>query len=270
MSKIVALIQNLSLDITAGALLSSAFICRVMNVPINTAMLVGLGIAIWLIYTVDHLLDARKVSGPATNPRHRFHQRYFKPIALSALLLFVLGVYNATRLPIQTVKLGILLAGLSGMYFLYLALSKSDRHKEFFAAVVYSAGVFTGPVSLLSSWDWAYLITFLQFFILASVNLMLLPVFEVEMDDSQQMSSIALRQGKRALIIRALTLLFINALLIARGFFLNLNAYGQQDVFVAMTLVLQLMAWQPGWFARGQRYRLAGDGIFLIPGLALL
>ena len=262
--------QNLSLDITAGAILSSAFICRVFGVPASTSMLLGLGIAIWLIYTADHLLDARKVTGEATNPRHRFHQQYFKHIVVVAVLLFCLGVYNATRLSQSTIELGLILAGLSGIYFVYLALSKSDKHKEFFAAVVYSAGVFTGPVSLLPSFETLHAITFIQFFLLASVNLLLFPLFEVEMDDLESMNSIALRQGRKVILGRALTLLIIKALLIIAGFILGYNQQGQQFVFIAMGLVLLLMVIQPDWFRKANRYKLAGDGIFLIPGLALL
>lgn len=270
MPKLLSFIQNLSLDITAGALLSSAFVCRVFDVPVSTSMLVGLGIAIWLIYTADHLLDARKVNGIATNPRHRFHQQYAKYIITAAIALFGLGIYNATRLPAATIRLGLILAGLSAVYFVYLALSRTDRHKEFFAAVVYSAGVFTGPVSLLPSWDLLHVITFLQFFFLASVNLLLFPLFEVEMDDSQSMSSIALRQGHKVIIGRSGALLTAIVLLIGLSFAQGYNQQGQQYVFLTMVLVLLLMVLQPAWFRKASRYRLAGDGIFLIPGLALL
>jgi hypothetical protein len=50
------LIKNLSLDVTAGAVISSLFVGKVFKVQLSLNMIFGLGIAIWLIYTVDHLM----------------------------------------------------------------------------------------------------------------------------------------------------------------------------------------------------------------------
>ncbi|WP_339608375.1 hypothetical protein [uncultured Roseivirga sp.] len=57
MRKLLTLIQNLSLDVTAGAVICSLYVAKLFEVRLESSMLVGLGVAIWLIYTIDHLFD---------------------------------------------------------------------------------------------------------------------------------------------------------------------------------------------------------------------
>ena len=61
MLKIIHFVQNLSLDITAGAVIMTLFLGQVFEVEVSGTMVAGLAIAIWLIYTADHLFDAFKL-----------------------------------------------------------------------------------------------------------------------------------------------------------------------------------------------------------------
>lgn len=270
MEKIIAFVQNLSLDITAGAVISSFYIAQVFGVEMSTQVGVGLGIAIWLIYTADHLWDAYRVEGAAMNPRHAFHQKYFKPILSLAGLLFAIGVYNTLKLPLQTIQLGFGLVALTGLYFLYLRVSKQHRQKEFFAAFVYVAGIFIGPLSMLENWDWLYLVLFVQFFLLAYVNLMLFPLFEMEEDNSQGMTSIAINRGAKSTKKRIGIALIINEFIIVFCIGLSFNDSKVQFMILAMSLSLLLLIKAPPFLKRYNLYRIIGDGIFFLPGLALL
>ena len=58
MGRVIHFVQNLSLDITAGAVVMSFFVAHLLGVALTVSMVIGLAIAIWLIYTLDHLKDA--------------------------------------------------------------------------------------------------------------------------------------------------------------------------------------------------------------------
>lgn len=270
MEKIIAFVQNLSLDITAGAIISSLFVAKVFGVVLTFEIVLGLGIAIWLIYSADHLWDAYRINGQAVNPRHAFHQKYFKVLCGISLLVFGIGVYNMFQLPVETIKAGLGLVVLTALYFLYLKLSKTSSQKELFAAFVYVAGIFVGPISLLASWDWMYLVLLVQFFLLAYVNLMLFPLFEMEADNRQGMASIALNRGAKSTKRRIGVASVINEVIIVVCIGFGFNDNKAQFMILAMSLTLLLLIQTPAFLKRYNLYRIIGDGIFFLPGLALL
>jgi len=83
------LLNILSLDIVAGAIICAIFFARVFNVIILPYGLVSLGLTVWVIYTADHLLDASKLRTAASTSRHRFHQKHFGALLVAALLAAV-------------------------------------------------------------------------------------------------------------------------------------------------------------------------------------
>ena len=270
MLRIIHFVQNLSLDITAGAVISCWFICDFLGVATSVPMLSGLGMAIWLIYTADHILDARKATGEIVNPRHAFHRKYQKPVVGIAVLVFVIGVYNAFQLPLKTIYYGLVLVGLSGLYFVYLKTSITQRFKESFAALVYTAGLFAGPLSLVPelNWDMAILAGF--FFLLAYANLLVLPLFEKEIDEQQGVVSIATRQGDFGVTF----FFYVTVMLITLGAVLVVrfsDAFGYAPfLFILMSWSLFALISKPAFFHKYQLYRIVGDGIFFLPGLLLL
>ena len=268
MLRIIHFVQNLSLDITIGAMISSWFIGELLEVPVSGPMIAGLGIAIWLIYTADHLLDAQKAEGQIANPRHDFHRRYQKPILALALLFFGLGIFNAFQLPERTIYYGLVLVGLSGLYFLYLKLSPSQRFKELFAALVYTAGLFTGPLSLLSELGWPVLVLSLQFFLLAFANLLILPMYEQEIDQQQGVASVATRKGSKVVQFEARIAIALSYGLIMLVVFLSDRFDQESAVFTLMTTALLALVSKPSLFRQYQLYRLIGDGVFFLPALA--
>ncbi len=268
MTRIVSFVQNLSLDVVAGAVISSLFIASLFGVHLSINVCLGLSIAIWLIYTLDHLWDAQRVEGAAVNPRHAFHQRHKKRIIVLTAVIFIIGLFNTLYLPLRTIKLGIVLILLSGLYFLYLKWSKSDRAKEPFAALVYSAGIFAGPASLIYDWSLMHAAIFIQFFLLAYANLMLFPLYEKELDGKENMQSIVLRKGDKK-TKRFIKLVLISSLLLSLPIYFTLNR-NSALVFVLMALVLFVLLLKPAFFKNHKFYRILGDGIFFLPGLLLL
>lgn len=269
MLKIIDFVQNLSLDIVAGAVISTLFFANALSVSLPSSVLIGLAIAIWLIYTADHLLDARKIDGEAINPRHNFHQRHFKLLAVVAVLIFGGGIFNMFFLPQATIYWGLALVLLSGLYFLFLKLSKSEKGKELFGALVYAAGIAVGPLSISESVEVIHIVLLAQFFLLASVNLMLFPIYETSMDIEEGISSVATRDLKKTIfsirIFLALSFILVVAEVIA---FEGLDQ--EPAIMLLMSITLLVLFLYPQPFRKYRLYRILGDGVFFLPALVWL
>lgn len=250
--------------------MSCLFVGAVFGVNIDKHMLIGLGIAIWLIYTFDHLRDAHKSLTRPVNPRHAFHYDYKGVLIGVAGIVFLGGIINAFYLPSRTIQLGLLLAFLSGCYFLYIHRSKKQANKELFAALGYTAGVFTAPFGLLEEGNWTYWIIMFQFFLMAYANLMIIPLYELEIDEGDNINSVARNLGlkKTEMIIRVVMGLSLLIMLLFLGF-LQIEQRAQ-FVFMAMGLSLLILLTKHPILKKGMLYRIICDGIFFLPIIYLL
>jgi hypothetical protein len=265
------LIQNLSLDVTAGAVISSLFVAKVFSVQLSLNMLLGLGIAIWLIYTVDHLLDGHLASDQPKNRRHAFHQRHKIKLLLLSFLVFLLGLINLAFLPWATIKFGLVLAAFVLFYFGSLHLLKISKtwHKEILAAVIYTVGVFAAPFSQMDLIAWQEMVFQAQFFLLVMTNLFLFPLYEHEIDQEDRIQSIVTTKGKGFVNHLILTVVTINSFLMI-GTLIFYQSYTATVILIAMNLILCVLWKWPQVFQINDRYRLFGDGIFFLPLIYLL
>lgn len=269
MLKIIHFVQNLSLDITAGAVIMTLFLGNIFNVEITGAMITGLAVAIWLIYTTDHLFDAYKLKSKAVNPRHAFHQKYFKILIAIALVVFVIGIWNLSFLPKRTVVFGFVLAALSAIYLGYSYLSSKPFNKEIFAAFVYTAGIVTAPLSILPSLEITQLLIVFQLFLLAYANLLIIPIYEHDIDLRDHHNSVATLRGASMVKQRVLLMCSLSFVLVALQYFLGIP----NEVLVilsVMTFVLFTLINRQDLFRKYQLFRIMADGIFFLPGITLL
>ncbi|MEO8760594.1 MAG: hypothetical protein ABI448_06880, partial [Bacteroidia bacterium] len=81
--------QALSLDVVAGAAVFSLAISKYYQVKISWSALICQSIAIWLIYTFDHLLDAKKTAGDPSTYRHQFHKKNKKTLLTASAVLSI-------------------------------------------------------------------------------------------------------------------------------------------------------------------------------------
>ena len=232
-------------------------------------VLTGLAIAIWLIYTVDHLLDAHKTKGKADNPRHAFHQKYKTLLMIMAALAFVAGLINTFYLPIRTVCFGGVLVGLSGLYFLYLQKPKCTKGKAFFAAFVYTAGVVAGPGSLVYGLELGQLFPVLQIMLLAYANLLLISLYEIAMDKRDQKVSAAIDKGEKR-VSRQVWCLTIMVWLLAMAACVQPQQLLNQSLMALMATVLMALLKFKTYFRPCQLYRILADGIFFLPLMLLV
>ena len=170
-------INTLSLDIAAGAVVSAQLFARIFNVQIKTYGLIALGLTVWIIYTLDHLRDAKKIKHSASTERHRFHQQNFKVLVcflVIAVLVDALTIFFIRR---QVLEWGLVLWA---VVVFYLTVQQFLRFlKEFFIAGLYTWGVLLLSITVTSiDLGVHHTLLIVQFAIAAWINLVLFSWFD--------------------------------------------------------------------------------------------
>jgi hypothetical protein len=264
--------QALSLDVVLGAIIFSTAIARYYKVQLPVTALVSMSIAVWLIYTFDHLLDARKINGIPSTFRHRFHRQYQKPLIAVGLVLLVLGSVMAFYLPAIIFYTGLLGVCCTAMYFLVLQKT-AFWQKEICIAVGYTWGIFVAPLSLyqghlnVSQW-----LLIPQVFLVVFANLLIFSWFDVVSDKRDGHKSMVIYWGitRSEKIIQLI--IGIGILLGFIIFFLNRteSTLVMQLLRLLMFCLLLLIYKKHQLFRVNDLYRVIGDGIFYIPVLFII
>ena len=84
----------LSLDVVFGALASMYFFQELVHVQLEWPIFVLLGLAVWTIYSLDYLLDARQSKG-SSSPRRVFYRQNKLVLSLGVLVAVVIGLAGA-------------------------------------------------------------------------------------------------------------------------------------------------------------------------------
>ncbi|MCB0491982.1 MAG: hypothetical protein KDC93_06145 [Cyclobacteriaceae bacterium] len=258
----------LSLDVALGATISAMFLTRVFEVDIRFQGLLCLGLTVWLIYTMDHLVDARKLKSQASTERHRFHQQNFNMIIVLAIIILLAIIPLLFFIYESVLSMGIGLGALVVVYF--IVQRKLGFLKELLGAVLYSVGVML-PVIALSELSFNSLIAIpsVLFFNTALINLVLFSWFDRDKDKLDNHPSLVTSVGDKVSKAILYFLFVLQVVLFFYAFDTGLNV-SMLMVYTAMYLVLLLIFIKASWFALNDRYRLAGDAVFLFPLLYII
>lgn len=239
------------------------------------ATIICLGIAVWLIYTMDHLLDGLTVKNDGAL-RHVFHRKHRWPIFGAWTILAFTGLMISFRLPVRTMEAGLILSLVVLIYFflVYQFRARQLYHKELFGAFIYTSGIFL-PSLTVAEPDWSYfiLILIVEFFLLGFINLLLFARMDLVYDNAQDFGSlpgtIGKDQSNRILI----------GLFVATGILVSIVAiswksqpnilYGQY-ILGLMLSVLGCLYLSFKDRPANLQFQLLGDSIFLCPLILLL
>ena len=265
----------LSLDIVAGACICSLFVARILEVQLSPFAVICLGIAVWLIYTMDHLLDGLRVQDNGA-PRHLFHKKYRWTIFVIWTVLAFVALMLSFQLPVGTLEAGLILSFAVLIYFflVYLFQTRQLYHKELFGAFIYTTGVFLPALTVFPTpWSSLVLVLILEFFLLALINLLLFARMDFVYDKAQAFGSLPGSIGKHHLLQFLTGLFFLTAILIpvvAMNWKSNLNVLYSQCILGAMLLVLGGLHLSIKNRLTNLQFQLLGDSIFLCPLILLL
>ena len=258
-SSMYHLFHKLQLDVVAGAIFTSLWLSHLTQVNIAPHGLHVLALCVWIIYTLDHLLDARKYPGMM---RYQFYKRHEKALLIITLGLVGLLIYLLTHLPFALLWKGALLSLPIFSYQLLIRYYPAQGLliKEAAVALVYTLGtgifVWTQSLTLVS------LTALIWLFLLAWASILSYSYLESQEDSEEGMLSIvhlSSRGFTRQLITILLGLagLLILPLFAAWGWVFALPALGM------MALTALLPQAYPS-------HRYWGELAFLIPGIWFL
>lgn len=247
--------------------------------PVHWATPIVLALAVFIIYTVDRLLDVQKPGHPPT-ARHAFHRRYAPLLWRVVAGAAVLGLILVFFLPGKVVRFGIVLGGICAAYVVAV-FRLPARHpalllKEPLVAVLYSVAIWGSVWVQRPSVKGAEVVQFLLFTAIAFQNLILFDVMETRerqrlAPNTPGLFSLATELGLR----RCDTLLrWLTFGTIAIGFalcFFTDDRFAQRSALMLglMSLTLYGIQRYPDYFLRNERYRWLGDGVFWMPALVL-
>jgi hypothetical protein len=234
---------------------------------------------VFIIYTVDRLLDVRKYATNGTKPpltaRHLFHYQHapllWQLVAGAAILTAILLFF----LPGSVIKFGIILGGICiayvGAVFQLPARHPALLLKEPLVAALYATGVWGSVWVQRPVITYVDLTEYLMFVGIAFQNLLLFAVMEQLETPDQSLFSLATEWSSErcSVILRWLTFTIIAAGLVLC--FLTNDRFAQRSalVLVLMSIALYGIQRYPAYFLKNERYRWLGDGVFWLPGLVL-
>lgn len=275
MEKLYLRFTWLSLDVVLGAMAGMLFFARLLRVDIFWQAYVLLGMAVWCIYTADHLMDSRKLSGASSEDRHKFHHNHFRILIAALFAVGGIGLYGAIAHFGFTLEL-LLGAGL-GVLILAIMLmvrkfvSKNVWLKELSSAVFYVVGIAWLPWYQVATVDrnWTAMVLTAVYVGLAYLNLIMLSNLDAEKDRAYGFNSISnlLSPEKHLVLIRQLAILLISC---CAGLLFYMNSL--QRIFPALLLIMLLVHYL-SFFNSGQnpgQIRMRMEIAFVIPLLLLL
>lgn len=263
-------IRLLSLDVATGACICAGFFARYAGLQISLTVYLALFMTVFLIYTVDHLLDAFSVGKNASIERHQWHFEHAHSLwPLCVVIAGSLAILTFS-LPTEIIKYGMHLAGLVFIYFVISQTKRLKRviPKEAIIAALYSAGVFLPIYALQSYFSIQLMCLAFLFFLLSYANLIIISLIEFENDKSQKMVSIATQFGKKTtgLIIQTVFVLMLVVLIVSVILFQNVgNFIDYAEVLMLMWALMYLVYWKRQYLIPEELYRVLGDTVFLLP-----
>jgi len=278
MRKVIHTLRMLSLDVVLGALASGSMAAAILGQPMPWTWWLALPLGVWVCYTADHLFDAYRLQSHAHTDRHLFHYRYFRSILVIWLTLIVAGaIIFISMMPRPLLLLGMILGMISGLHLL-LAYLLSDHvsiwlQKELGVAGIYTLGIWGGPAVLYADLlsPMYYWITG-QFFMVALINLLLFSAIELYIDEIDGHTSWVRALGYSD-TIKLSALLCVGVLISPLGMYLfdmelSWVMMLSETIICIMTLILCIILLFPTYYKQKDRYRIWGDGIFLLPSLS--
>ena len=192
----VQYISWLSIDVVFGAVGGMLFFSELLHVRLEWEIYALLGMAVWSIYTLDHLLDAQKDSGDLS-PRHQFHRRFKK--SLSVVLLIIVASGGLGAFWILGLSRELLLSGLLAgfivlsRFLIWKAGASLSWLKELSIAVYYVLGISWMPLLRAEALDrvWEVYAFFGAYLFLAFLNLLMLSFLDRKEDQSAGFTSAA-------------------------------------------------------------------------------
>ena len=184
----MALWHLLSLDAPTVAVLWMWFLAQASHLRLPLAAPVAMGLAVWMLYVADRLLDARVLDSRQTGAadeleaRHLFHHRHRRAFLAGIALAGVALAMLVPGLNAEAMRLYLVEGALLCTWFLVLHATSSAHRlpKEIAVGVFFSAAIFIPTVAREPGLDLGMLPAAFLFAALCSLNCLFIYAWEHE------------------------------------------------------------------------------------------
>jgi 4-hydroxybenzoate polyprenyltransferase len=197
-------IQWLSIDVALGACAGLYFFAHLLDTSLHWLFYILMAMAVWSIYTLDHLLDAKQIKETASTDRHRIHQSYAKILSVTLGVVVIMGLgLGFYLLQISLLSLSVLVLAILILLNLIL-LKYFFKHlsifKEFNTALFYTIGIMMVPylLEMEEGVHRGFWYLGIGYFCIAWMNLILLSLMDAATDRADGFSSIVTVMGDKA------------------------------------------------------------------------
>ncbi|MEM7110693.1 MAG: hypothetical protein AAF519_20860, partial [Bacteroidota bacterium] len=117
MFKVYKLFNLLSLDVVLGSIVSAMTFAALLGVRVEASVHILLGLAVWIIYTFDRLMDTKGNEQVLLSDRHAFHKKYFTLLGWLIVICTLVSIALLFIINAKTLLWGV---ALTGGVFVYL------------------------------------------------------------------------------------------------------------------------------------------------------
>lgn len=250
------------------------FFAHVLRLTLKIEIIVILGLTVWIIYTLDHLMDVKKTTSKPNSPRHIFHFHNQKSLQIAVGISFLNVIFLLICLPSLnfliipgTVLAGIIACCLGAIYYFGKKIAFT---KEFLIAVFYVLGVMLVPYTLHKNpIPTPFYALAMLYFLVAWINLLILSYLDKESDEKDGFDSVANWIAPKKLKVLILS---FGSLGIIFSLYLYLSQMSYFHIYTSVLLLMLLIHFI--YFLDKKRpketIRKILEASFLLPFLVLL
>ncbi len=273
-TNLLKLLQTFSIDVVIGAIAMGMLAVRWNHSKLPGIWWLILSLAVWIIYTSDHLIDSLKKKQQALNYRHRIHfllKNYL--ITITIFLIVITILLSVIYLEKKIVIAGVILGSIVMLYLLAVLIGQkyfTYFFKEIFIATIYVAGIWLAPLIESSNIEILFTVAIITIFILLAISEgLIVSAYEILLDVTDAQHSFSTRFGVKTTRKIAGFLLSI-AILLSLIFIFMANTKLQIMCFIItllMSILLCILLIFTHFFSKNNRYRLLGELLFWMPAI---
>lgn len=265
-------VNTYSLLVALGSFSSYLFFARVYEVAPNFLVAVGLSLGVWIVYTVDHIIDGLRLKKKALSDRHLVHYMQRGKLILICLGVSIILLFLSVYIPSSYYGYTLALAGLTGIHFLInFFVPRSIKSKlflkEVFISFVVTVGFCFTPLVEIDYVNYPDSLVqyFVVFFTLNLTNLLTFSFYDSEKDKQNGVLSMASIHGARMTRVLGLIAIGVSMAILMWMIIEHQTALLPGLTIGAMQAVLTMVLVQTESFQQNDRYRFWGDFIYVIP-----
>ncbi len=270
-------LQILSIDVVIGTIAVGFMATKLLNITPNPYWWLILPLTVWVVYSLDHIIDSYKNKENAVIIRHRFHYVFRKPIIIMILIAALTSmILSLLYLDYQIIMMGLALSAFIASYFvlIYFQVQKQSvfLQKELIIAIAYTIGIFMAPLFWYNQLPpFVVIIVLFIIFILAWLEGIMISWFDFDNDIKDGHTSFTVLAGKRNtryfLILGHMLIEIVTIILLV---LIPLNIiFWALLIMLIMNLLLGLVILFPDSFYKNNYYRLIGETVFMLPILII-